>query len=159
MSPKDTQAPAGSAWYAAGLCFACTGCGNCCSGGPGYVWVTEDELLRIAAFLGISPQKVVRAYCRTVGRRLCLREVRSASGQYDCVFLASERDATGRPTGRRLCTVYHARPVQCRTWPFWYGNLVDPAAWKHAADKCPGIDSGRRWSLEEIEAARNMNDW
>ena len=31
-------------WYADGLRFECTQCGDCCSGEPGYVWVDEDEI-------------------------------------------------------------------------------------------------------------------
>ncbi|MFM1805538.1 MAG: hypothetical protein RL136_2417, partial [Planctomycetota bacterium] len=34
----DAQAP----WYAEGLRFECTQCGNCCSGGPGAVWFTPE---------------------------------------------------------------------------------------------------------------------
>ena len=30
-------------WYAEGLRFACTGCGDCCTGEPGAIWVNEDE--------------------------------------------------------------------------------------------------------------------
>ena len=40
------------AWYRGGLRFSCTQCGKCCSGAPGYVWVTKDEIEQIAAFLG-----------------------------------------------------------------------------------------------------------
>ena len=31
-------------WYAAGLRFFCTQCGDCCSGAPGFVWVNEEEI-------------------------------------------------------------------------------------------------------------------
>ena len=31
-------------WYAAGLQFGCTECGNCCAGAPGYVWISTEEI-------------------------------------------------------------------------------------------------------------------
>ena len=38
-------------WYRYGLSFECTQCGNCCTGGPGFVWVEEEEIRAIADFL------------------------------------------------------------------------------------------------------------
>ena len=35
-------------WYASGLAFECTQCGDCCSGPEeGYVWVTPEEPSRV----------------------------------------------------------------------------------------------------------------
>ena len=36
-------------WYAEGLKFQCTGCGDCCTGAPGYVWVNQAEIDALAA--------------------------------------------------------------------------------------------------------------
>ena len=41
-------------WYKDGLRFTCTQCGDCCTGEPGYVWVTEEEMKQIAEYRGIS---------------------------------------------------------------------------------------------------------
>ena len=43
-------------WYADGLRFACTQCGNCCRnhGEYTYVYLTEVELREIPAHLGLS---------------------------------------------------------------------------------------------------------
>ena len=38
-------------WYADGLQFTCTQCGDCCTGDPGVVWVTDEELKAIADHL------------------------------------------------------------------------------------------------------------
>src|SRR5207248_8895996 len=43
---SDTPAPPGP-WYQDGLAFTCTRCGKCCTGEPGFVWVTDDELAAI----------------------------------------------------------------------------------------------------------------
>ena len=36
-------------WYADGLQFECTQCGDCCTGAPGYVWVNKSEIEALAA--------------------------------------------------------------------------------------------------------------
>ena len=44
-----------------------------------------------------------------------LKEVWNPKVQgHDCVFL----DRTYLP-GKAICSLYAARPTQCRTWPFW----------------------------------------
>ncbi|WP_296458322.1 hypothetical protein [Rubinisphaera sp.] len=49
-------------WYKDGLKFECTQCGNCCTGGPGAVWVSEEEIQAIAEYL----EKPVEAKQRPV---------------------------------------------------------------------------------------------
>ena len=61
----------------------------------------------------------------------------------DCVFFDGNT---------RRCTVYEARPRQCRTWPFWNSNLETPEDWKDVQQTCPGAGHGNFFSLEEIEA-------
>ena len=39
-------------WFKDGLRFTCTGCGDCCSGAPGFVWVSEEDIERLANHLG-----------------------------------------------------------------------------------------------------------
>jgi Fe-S-cluster containining protein len=51
------------------------------------------------------------------------------------------------------------RPNQCRTWPFWNDNLASPDSWNYAAVKCPGINRGKRYSVEEIESIRKEKKW
>ncbi len=46
--------------------------------------------------------------------------------------------------------------MQCRTWPFWDGNLASHENWQRASGRCPGIGRGRKFTLEEIEARRKL---
>lgn len=125
-------------WYQDGLRFRCTGCGDCCTGAPGYVWVNNEELAAIAAFLEIDEAECERRYVRKVGVRKSLVEFPNG----DCVFLDEKS---------RKCTVYPVRPRQCRTWPFWRSNLRTPEAWEETCQVCPGSGHGKLYSLEEIE--------
>src|SRR2546423_9900497 len=73
-------------WYQRGLSFTCTQCGNCCTGGPGYVWISDEELSRLAEYLKLSLDEVIEKYARRIGNRFSLKERRNA-GSYDCIFL------------------------------------------------------------------------
>jgi Fe-S-cluster containining protein len=50
------------------------------------------------------------------------------------------------------CTVYAARPVQCRTWPFWPEVVRRRRSWERAATECEGMNQGPRHGVLEIEA-------
>jgi Fe-S-cluster containining protein len=123
-------------WYQAGLAFQCTRCGKCCTGAPGYVWVTADDIEQIAAFRGEAVKEVTGLYTRPAAGRRSLRERQSG----ECVFW--DREAG--------CTIYPARPPQCRTWPFWESHLATPAAWEDVRQVCPGAGQGELIPAEEI---------
>ncbi len=132
-------------WYQAGLRFECTQCGNCCSGGPGFVWLTDADIERIAAFLNLSVPAFTSRYVRLIGDQLGLTE----KPGYDCIFL-------NRADGKSMCGIYPVRPMQCRTWPFWDMNLKSPDAWVRASGRCPGMrdKTGPVYPLEHIEKCR-----
>ncbi len=41
-------------WFEQGLKFSCKGCGDCCTGAPGYVWVNKAEIAAMSAAIGID---------------------------------------------------------------------------------------------------------
>jgi uncharacterized protein len=153
---------AASPWYNEGLQFTCSQCGNCCTGGPGYVWISTEEIVRLATHLKTTPQAVVERYCRKIEGRFSLRERRVLGGNYDCIFLKEEKIPAqgGRPQQvRRTCQIYDVRPLQCRTWPFWPENLTSQANWNGAAERCHGMNHGRLFSIAEIHRIRDAKDW
>lgn len=123
-------------WYAEGLRFTCTRCGNCCTGEPGFVWVGDDEVEAIAEFRGEPVAEVLGLYTRREGLRRSLKEKASN----ECVFYDP---AAG-------CTIYPVRPRQCRTWPFWESNTKTPGDWARTAAECPGCNRGDLIPAEEI---------
>lgn len=129
-----------SYWYQNGLFFECTQCGNCCSGpGTGFVWVTEEEVGRIAKAIGMEEDLdgFERRFTRRIGARVSLVEYSDG----DCIFLDPES---------RRCSVYEARPTQCRTWPFWESNVATPRDWREISKNCPGCNQGQLYSVEDI---------
>jgi len=143
-------ASANGEWYRQGLRFECTQCGDCCTGAPGYVHVSPDEIDEIAAFLGRPGKGLTRKHLRPVGKGFSLTEDENTG---DCCFLKTGRN------GSRTCSIYPVRPLQCRTWPFWPSNLEDRDAWNAAAGDCPGMNTGPRHDFVQIEIRRKARSW
>jgi len=95
----------------------------------------------MAEHLGLTTDDFEDQFCRRIGRRFSLKEYPDG----DCIFLEPES---------RRCLVYEARPVQCRTWPFWDSTVTTRADWRDTCDVCPGAGTGRLYSIEEIEQRR-----
>ncbi len=155
-----------SLWYADGLDFTCTQCGNCCTGGPGFVWISENEIQRLADFLHLDVLSTLKKYARRVGGRVTLKE-KLNHGSHDCIFLDEIDAVRFDPRAgheiryrKRICKIYDVRPLQCRTWPFWPENLQSHEAWQLAARRCHGMNRpGRRFNPDKIHAIRDADDW
>jgi len=105
--------------------FVCRRCGECCKGYGG-TYVSETDIRRISAFLGIPPDAFRSRYCRPSGGRLLLAQDESGY----CVFWDG------------LCTIHPVKPPMCRNWPFIPGLRADPGNWRIMAGSCPGMDPG-----------------
>jgi uncharacterized protein len=119
-----------------GLRFECqAGCTNCCEQ-QGFVYLTEEDLSRIAGFIGMTALDFERRY---VYRTRNLRRLR-VPRHSQCHFL---RDGG--------CSIHAVKPVQCRIFPFWPELVDSKREWKKTAAWCPGIGKGE---LVQIESAR-----
>lgn len=106
---------------------ACQECkGNCCIGESGYIWLTPSEAKQIAQLLECSYEEFVEKYLYKIGYRLSIQE-RTYEGGMACVFFDLED---------RKCTIYSARPSQCRSFPFWdyFKERIS-----EVERECPGI--------------------
>lgn len=113
-------------WFEKGLRFKCTECGGCCTGPDGYVFLGKGDIDALKDHFSLSFKDFVKKYTRKVDEKLALID-QNAEG--DCIFLKDNQ-----------CTVYAARPVQCRTFPWWLHNLETPEDWENAAKTCEGIN-------------------
>jgi uncharacterized protein len=121
------------------LRFECqSGCTACCEQ-QGFVYLTPEDLTRIANFLGVTAAEFERRFIYRTKNLLRLRVPRARQ----CHFL---RDGG--------CSIHAVKPAQCRAFPFW-PELVDAKdakrEWKKTARWCPGIGKGE---LVQIETAR-----
>ena len=123
------------------LHFSCTACGKCCAtAGEYYVFLGADEAEAIRAHLGLSKSWFRRRYLR----RLEAGELVLAVGAAErCIFLDESSQ----------CSIYQARPLQCRTYPFWPELLGSERAWQREAARCEGINRGARVPLQTLREA------
>ena len=106
---------------------ACEECeGRCCTGESGYIYVTKAEIFAIAELLGLDVNEFALKYLFKKGYKYSIKE-RKVGESYECVFFDKQNNG---------CTIYDARPKQCRTFPFWdyFKTRVD-----ELKDECPGI--------------------
>lgn len=126
------------------LRFACQpGCTECCTQ-RGFVYLTEADRARAAAFLGMSAAAFEKRYIYRTRNRMRLRVPRDAQ----CSFL---RDGG--------CSIHPAKPTQCRIFPFWPELVESRREWNRTARYCPGMGKGPLVQIENArEQAREMRD-
>jgi hypothetical protein len=124
-------------FYVQGLRFECRGDGKCClsRGKYGYVYLSFSDRRRLAAHFKMTTTEFTARYAK------------KEDGLYeliyhgtDCPFFSDNR-----------CSVYDARPWQCRTWPFWPENMNKTVWEREVLPYCPGAGNGRLYTPEEIE--------
>jgi Fe-S-cluster containining protein len=117
--------------------FECQpGCTECCRQ-QGFVYLTEADLERIAAYTGMSTAEFERRFIYRTRNLLRLRVPKGAR----CQFLTE--------TG---CSIHPVKPVQCRAFPFWPELVESRREWLKAARYCPGMGRG---PLVQIETAQD----
>ena len=131
----------GTCFYEKGLRFECKGCGYCCSCEPGYVFLSQDDMNRMASGLGLDVRTFTDTYCRIVDMGLFKMVSLLEKENNDCIFLKDGK-----------CRVYDCRPVQCSTYPFWAHVMESRESWDEEARSCPGMNQGKLYTKEEIEA-------
>lgn len=127
-----------------GIRFACRRCGGCCTGAPGIVRVSDREIAAIAAHVKMPVLRFTERYLRPWESGQGIKE--DPNGR--CLFFQDG------------CRIYPVRPMQCKTFPFWFVNLRSEAQWTAIGRQCPGIGHGRRYTRQEILAlvAQGLGD-
>jgi len=107
--------------------LACEECqGKCCTGESGYIYVSKQEMKKIAKLLEMNLRDFMDEYLFKKDYKYSIKE-RVNGDSHECIFYDANSNG---------CTIYDARPTQCKTFPFWdyYKNRVDELKLE-----CPGI--------------------
>ncbi|MEA3384204.1 MAG: YkgJ family cysteine cluster protein [Campylobacterota bacterium] len=107
------------------ICSTCDG--NCCIGESGYIWISKDEIVKLASYLNINVEELAYRYLFKVGYKFSIKEKQLTTNSYACIFFDIDK---------KQCGIYDARPNQCRTFPFWeyFKNNI-----KEVKEECPAI--------------------
>ena len=144
-TPAEGSHPDDPRWYRAGLRFRCTQCGQCCQSNGEYehLYLTQSDVLALAGELGLAEAIFRERYTQDAEGWTTLRAQGPA-----CTFL----------TQAGQCSVYEARPMQCRTWPFWQENL-EREVWEGPLRAiCPGLGQGERVPADEVDRIAKANE-
>lgn len=101
--------------------------GACCRGESGYIWITPKEIERAAELIGVEFDDFSSRFVKKVNYRYSLVEKRLEAGDVGCIFF-DERSCS--------CTIYDARPSQCRSFPFWESFKNDSS---EVFKECPWV--------------------
>ena len=106
----------------------CSSCeGNCCIGTSGYIWITSQETEKLAKYLDISVEDCYSKYLVKYSYKFSIKEIKMSKDNYRCIFFDLDK---------KQCSIYEARPNQCRTFPFWEYFKKNE---KEVFEECPAI--------------------
>jgi uncharacterized protein len=125
-------------WWKDGIRFECQQSGKCCvsRGSYGFVYLTAADRKRLAQSLSLTVREFTKLHCEKTDGFTHLKEIPE---QQNCKFFKGGG-----------CSVYEARPTQCRTWPFWPENMSAKAWSLEVASFCPGVGRGPVRAAESI---------
>ncbi len=101
--------------------FKCRMCGACCRIKDGIVRVSDAEIARIAAFLGMGETEFID------------RETEVAPDRKGLILKSRPDGACAWLTEDYLCRINPVKPDKCRTFPFEWVN-------SDSFDVCPGLN-------------------
>ncbi len=106
-------------------CATCEG--NCCIGKSGYIWINKEEISVLSNYLKITKEECFNRYLYKEGYKFSIKEKALGNNNFACIFFNLDK---------KQCSIYDARPVQCRTFPFWeyFKSNV-----KEVKEECPAI--------------------
>ena len=102
------------------MSFVCRQCGACCRIKNGIVRVSDDEIRRIAAFVGMDEADFIE------------RETELAPDRQGLMLHSREDGACAFLTADGLCRIHPVKPDKCRTFPHQWTN-------PDSATVCPGL--------------------
>jgi len=105
---------------------ACQSCGGKCCRWGGYVWVSEADILAMSQIMNLDLDAFAEEYLRASYGKISLQE-RLWEGESICSLFDPYNGH---------CLVYHSRPEQCRSFPFWEVYRSD---YRQLMKICPGV--------------------
>ncbi len=113
--------------------FQCQRCGGCCKG-ESTVSLSQEEIERIARYLGLSGENFLEKYA--VRKDINRIEMKVFQGY--CIFFDQHQ---------KICLIHSVKPEKCKEWPFVYAFFQDRENFEIIKNSCPGL---KNFSFENI---------
>ena len=138
--------------------FECTKCGACCREDSLLVTVTGRDIVRISQGLGLSSDKVIKAFdfylVSGKDAPLGLRDIPAVMTEQGLAYVAFKKLENGDCVFLKddLCMIHAIRPAVCMSFPFVFLDKGDEKTWGLSARKeiCPGLGSGPEVEVEDL---------
>ena len=117
-----------------GIYFECQQCGNCCTGAPGIVRISDTEISAAADFLKTTINNFKTDCLYQYKGEYAIREHEDGR----CLFYENR------------CRIYPVRPLQCKAFPFWLKVFRSEESFYRFKKECPGIGQGKLYSKSDI---------
>ena len=114
--------------------FECQCCGACCRIKDGIVRVSDREIARIAAYLGMREDDFIACETDVAPDRKTLMLKSRPDGA--CVYLTDDN----------RCRIHEVKPDKRRTFPFEWTNA-------DSHEICPGLARMKDLSIEKVNAS------
>ena len=123
--------------------FKCRMCGACCRIKDGIVRVSDVEIARIAAFLGMAEAEFIERETEVAPDRKSL--ILKSRPDGSCAYLTEDN----------LCRINPVKPEKCRTFPFEWTNpdsaeVCPELARKREGDRLGDTVFGRMCAVNQV---------
>ena len=138
--------------------FKCVKCASCCKDKNVIVTLTHLDIIRLADFLNCDGRELLRNYLSfyQANHQLIEKLVFPALETYRgkaILGLRKRNDGTCVFLEGNLCSIYPARPMICRTFPFTFSienGLLRYGLTIKAKKDCKGLGKGREVKKHEL---------
>ncbi|KXZ44484.1 hypothetical protein GPECTOR_67g324 [Gonium pectorale] len=115
---------------------------------PAQIWVSPDEIRRIAKYLNMSVQRFLDTHTKQYSKYKGWRMLKTGEANASCIFLGADNK----------CSIHPVRPSQCSTYPWWPELMVDREWEWEKANVCEGFDHAEAGPLDVEEAAKQLRE-
>jgi len=112
--------------------FSCRRCGACCRIKDGIVRLSDAEVTRIAAFLGMKEDAFIEGETELAPDRRSL--VLKSRPDGSCAYLTADN----------LCRINPVKPDKCRTFPLEWTN-------PNSGEVCPALSMSTSGTQEQMQ--------
>ncbi|MGB9761380.1 MAG: YkgJ family cysteine cluster protein [Caldimicrobium thiodismutans] len=122
--------------------FHCKRCGFCCKGNS-TVGLSEEEIQRIADFLGFSKEEFLEKYTLKKGTKRVEMKIKDGY----CIFYDKKR---------KRCKIHPVKPEKCKEWPFTPAIFQDEENFLIIKSSCLGLEEFTFEDITNLKVDKNQ---